>query len=848
VSDSKYDPQHIEEKWQAEWASGRQYSVAEDTGKPKKYVLEMFPYPSGDIHMGHVRNYTIGDVVARYFTMRGFEVLHPIGWDAFGLPAENAAIKSSSHPAKWTYGNIETQAASFKRMGFSYDWDRTVVSCNVDYYRWGQWIFLKFWERGLVERKSSPVNWCPSCKTVLANEQVIGDGVCWRCKSAVEKRELEQWFFKITEYADELLDDLEGLPGWPERVKTMQANWIGRSHGAEVDFTLCDASGEPTDERITVFTTRPDTLFGCSFFLLAPEHSLVRGLVAGTEYEADVMRVVQSASRETSVERSMGEREKNGAFTGRYVVNPVNGDKVPVWVCDYVLMEYGTGAVMAVPCGDQRDFEFAHKFGLPIPPVVVAADDPLLDELSGVRERAMTAVPWAEAYDGPGVMVQSGEFTGMPGGKDSEGMRAVTRWLEERGQGRFAVNYRLRDWLISRQRYWGNPIPAVHCPSCGLVAVPEEELPVVLPDNVDITKGETLADHPEFYETTCPKCGGAARRETDTMDTFTCSSWYYLRYCDARNSSAIWDTRKTDYWMPVDQYIGGIEHAILHLLYSRFFTKVFRDMGLISFGEPFTNLLTQGMVKKDGETMSKSKGNVVAPEEMIAKYGADTLRAYILFMAPPDKDLEWSYEGVEGMFRFLTRAWRLVSEIAEETGGAVVSTSAPAPDSAPARALHREMHRVIGKVTRDIEDFGFNTALSAMMELVNSANDYRRAVPRSERDSSVEAAVAESLTLMLAPYVPHMSEELWRVVLGRHGSVHSVAWPAFDAAAAAADEIELPVQVNGKVRAKVVVAASASHDEIVAVAMSAAASWVEGKDVKKVVVVPGKLVSVVVAG
>ncbi len=504
-ADRPYEPQAIEQKWQAVWEAERLYSVSEDTGKPKKYVLEMFPYPSGDIHMGHVRNYTIGDVVARYFTMRGFEVLHPIGWDAFGLPAENAAIKSSTHPAKWTYANIEKQTASFKRMGFSYDWDRKVVSCDVDYYRWGQWIFLKFWERGLVERRKSPVNWCPDCKTVLANEQVIGDGVCWRCKSVVEKRELEQWFFKITEYADELLDDLDKMPGWPERVKTMQANWIGRSQGAEVEFTVCDPSGEPTDERITVFTTRPDTLFGCSFFLLAPEHPLVREFVAGTEYEADVMRVVNAAARESAVERSMGEREKNGAFTGRYVVNPVNGEKVPVWVADYVLMEYGTGAVMAVPCGDQRDFDFARKYGLPIPPVVVPEDDPLAAELRDTRERVMTDVPWPSAYDGPGIMVQSGEFTGMPGGKDSEGMRAVTRWLDERDQGRSAINYRLRDWLISRQRYWGNPIPAVHCPTCGLVPVPEDQLPVVLPMDVDITKGETLADHPEFYETTCPE-------------------------------------------------------------------------------------------------------------------------------------------------------------------------------------------------------------------------------------------------------------------------------------------------------------------------------------------------------
>jgi leucyl-tRNA synthetase len=841
VSETKYDPQGIEEKWQAQWEAQGLSKAIEDASKPKKYVLEMFPYPSGDIHMGHVRNYTIGDVIARQAVMSGHSVLHPIGWDAFGLPAENAAIKSNTHPAKWTYANIEKQRASFKRMGFSYDWDRDVVTCNEDYYRWGQWIFLKFWEKGLVERKSSPVNWCPGCKTVLANEQVLGEGVCWRCKSAVEKRELEQWYYKITDYAQELLDDLDKLPGWPERVKTMQANWIGRSEGAEVDFTLCDASGEPTAEKITVFTTRPDTLFGCSFFLLAPEHPLVREFVAGTEFEAEVMAVVDAAARETAVERQLGEREKRGAFTGRHVVNPVNGDKLPVWVSDYVLMEYGTGAVMAVPSGDQRDFEFARKYGLAIPPVIVAADDALLGELKGVKDRVRSDVEWAEAYDGPGIMVQSGEFTGMQGGKGSEGMRAVTEWLTERELGRFSINFRLRDWLISRQRYWGNPIPAVYCEKCGLVPVPEKDLPVRLPDDIDVSKGQTLADDPGFYETTCPTCGGPARRETDTMDTFTCSSWYYLRYCDARNGDAIWDREKADYWMPVDQYIGGIEHAILHLLYSRFFTKVFRDLGLIGFDEPFTNLLTQGMVKKDGETMSKSKGNVVAPEEMIEKYGADTLRAYILFMAPPDKDLEWSYEGLEGMFRWIGRVWRLVEDSANASGGSGAGDG-------HAKALNREMHRVIGKVTADIARFQFNTAIAAMMELTNAAYDYRKAVRAAERDSALVRRAAETLVLLLAPFAPHVAEEMWREVLGHSDSVHEQVWPAFDAAAAKADEVELAVQVNGKVRGKITVAADAAEADVTALALAEAGSWVEGKDVKKVVVVPGKLVSIVVAG
>jgi len=845
VSEFVFEPKRIEEHWQSEWEREGLYHAREDATKPKKYVLEMFPYPSGDIHMGHVRNYTIGDVIARQASMAGFEVLHPIGWDAFGLPAENAAIKSDSHPAKWTYANIEKQAASFKRMGFSYDWDRTVRSCDVDYYRWGQWIFLKFWERGLVERKSSAVNWCPSCATVLANEQVVGDSQCWRCKSTVEKRELEQWYYKITEYAQELLDDLDDLPGWPDRVKTMQANWIGRSEGAEVDFVLCDAAAEPSEESITVFTTRPDTLFGCSFFLLAPEHPLVAKLTAGTEYAEAVSAVVASAARETAVERQLGERVKNGAFTGRYVVNPVNGEKVPIWVSDYVLMDYGTGAVMAVPSGDTRDFEFARRYDLPIPPVVVAESDPLLAELAGVSERVMADVPWEVAFAGAGVMVQSGEFTGMRGGKGSEGMHAVSAWLAERGQGRESINFRLRDWLISRQRYWGNPIPAIHCPTCGLVPVPIEQLPVVLPMDIDITKGETLADHPEFYETTCPKCGGAAKRETDTMDTFTCSSWYYLRYTDANNAELPFSADNANYWMPADQYIGGIEHAILHLLYSRFFTKVLRDMGMMKASEPFTNLLTQGMVKLDGTTMSKSKGNVVAPEDMIARYGCDTLRAYILFMAPPDKDLEWSFDGLDGMYRFLARVGRFVADAADE---AAAGNGAVASGDAAAKKLHRELHRVISKVTDDVARFQFNTAISAVMELTNSAYDYRREVPAGSRDLALQRDVAEALTLLLAPFVPHLTEELWRVVLGGQASVHLEPWPAFDASAMDSDEMELVVQVNGKVRGKVTVATDLAEEDIIAVALTAVASYVEGKDVKKVVVVAGKLVSVVVAG
>jgi leucyl-tRNA synthetase len=727
-----------------------------------------------------------------------------------------------------------------------------VKSCDVDYYRWGQWIFLKMWERGLVERKSSPVNWCPSCLTVLANEQVVGDSQCWRCKSTVTKRELEQWYFKITDYAQQLLDDLDELSGWPERVKTMQANWIGRSEGTEVDFVLCDAAGEPCDETITVFTTRPDTLFGCTFFLLAPEHPLVAKLVAGTEFEPAVSEVVATAARETAVERQLGERTKHGAFTGRYVVNPVNGEKVPVWVSDYVLVDYGTGAVMAVPSGDQRDFEFALQYDLPIPPVVVAEDDPLYAQLNGVKDRVLTHVDWDSvpenmrcAYAGPGIMVQSGEFTGMAGGKGSEGMRAVTAWLAERGQGRESINFRLRDWLISRQRYWGNPIPAIHCPTCGLVPVPIEDLPVVLPMDIDICKGENLADHPEFYETMCPTCGSKAKRETDTMDTFTCSSWYFLRYTDAKNDSLPFSADNANYWMPADQYIGGIEHAILHLLYSRFFTKVLADMGMLTAREPFTNLLTQGMVKLDGATMSKSKGNVVAPEDMIAKYGCDTLRAYILFMAPPDKDLEWSFDGLDGMFRFLGRASRLISECAEEVeSGCGV---AAAGDDASKR-LHREMHRVIAKVTDDVARFQFNTALSALMELTNAANEYRRDVAVGLRDLPLLREVAETLALLIAPFTPHLAETLWREVLGHDTSVHLQGWPEYDPSATVAEEIELAVQVNGKVRGKVTVPADLQEEDVIAAALEAVSAHVEGKNVTKVVVVAGKLVSVVVAG
>ena len=848
----EYNPHEIEPRWQKVWAETGAHKATEDTSKPKRYVLEMFPYPSGDIHMGHVRNYTIGDVTARYYAMRGYDVLHPMGWDAFGLPAENAAIKHNSHPAKWTYANIETQKASFKRMGFSYDWDRTVVACDPEYYRWGQWIFLQMYKRGLVERRNSPVNWCPNCKTVLANEQVT-EGECWRCHGAVEKRDLTQWYYKITDYAQELLDDLDQLEGWPEPVKQMQANWIGRSEGAEVDFELIPAEGKDDGQTITVFTTRPDTLFGCSFFLLAPESPLVHDLVCGTEYEAEVMALVEGAAKVSAVERAQGDREKHGAFTGRYVINPVNGEKVPVWVADYIVADYGTGAVMAVPCGDQRDFEFARKYDLPIIPIILGEDDPLYPELNGVQERKVTTVDWEKSYEAEGVLVQSGKYTGMVGGKHSPAVDAIIGDLEAQGKGKKSVQFRLRDWLISRQRYWGNPIPIVYCDDCGIVPVPEDQLPVALPKDIDLAAGETLATHEQFAQCTCPKCGKPARRETDTMDTFTCSSWYYMRYTDPHNTELPFSPDRVNRWMPVDQYIGGIEHAILHLLYSRFFTKVLRDMGMLDFDEPFTNLLCQGMVlDENGEVMSKSKGNVISPEDMIAGYGADAVRAYILFMAPPDKELQWNEDGLAGMYKFLNRTWRMVNDLAGKAGeetsfqaGAKAEEAKKAHDE-----LLRERHRVVGKV---IDDFGrnnFNTAIAAIMELVNATGDYLRKNSAEDRAANAELAafdkeIAEVIVKLLAPMAPHWAEELWQDVLGNETSVHKEAWPEFDPNAAKASEVELAVQVNGKVKAKITVATDAAEDAIREAALEAIADATAGKDIKKVIVIPGRLVNVV---
>ena len=842
-----YDAQTIEEKWVKSWEEQNLFAVDTDSTKPKKYVLEMFPYPSGDLHMGHARNYTIGDAMARQARMRGYDVLHPIGFDAFGLPAENAAIKHNTQAAAWTYKNMDQALATMKRMGFSYDMDRLVKTCSPDYYRWGQWIFEKLWERGLVYRKKNPVNWCPKCETVLANEQVT-EGRCWRCDSEVEKRDLEQWYIKITEYAQELLDDLEKLPGWPERVKQMQANWIGRSEGAEVDFTLCDVDGNPIegDEgKITVFTTRADTLFGNTFFLLAPEYKGLMDLVEGTEYEAGVREVVEGAKHISAVERAQGTLEKHGAFTGRYVINPVSGAKVPVWVADYVISDYGAGAVMAVPCGDARDFDFAKKYDLPIVPIILSEDDPLYEDLKDEQGTRVTSVDWDEALTCEGKLVQSGKYTGMTGGKHSEGEAAIVADLEAAGTGKRSVQYRLRDWLISRQRYWGNPIPAIHCEHCGIVPVPADQLPVMLPENLDLTAGETLAECRDFYETTCPVCGAPARRETDTMDTFTCSSWYYLRYTDPHNTELPFSREAANRFMPVDNYIGGIEHAILHLLYSRFFTKALRDMGLLDVDEPFTNLLCQGMVKdENGDTMSKSKGNVVPPSSVIEPFGADTMRLAILFIAPPEKDFDWDPKAVEGANRFIKRAWRIVWQLAETAGDAASLDKGAL--SKPALELYRERHRTLAKCTEDFDRGQFNTAISAMMELVNAASAYINAAPAAERDAALTALVACDIVSVLAPICPFACEELWHAALGREGSVYTAPWPEFDAAEAAADEVEIAVQVLGKMRSRVMVPAGADAAAMQAAAEAAVAKHIEGKTVVKAICVPGKLVNLVV--
>ncbi|CEP67029.1 Leucine-tRNA ligase [Moorella glycerini] len=823
--EARYNFKEIEPKWQRRWEASDLYRVTEDSDKPKFYCLEMFPYPSGNLHMGHVRNYSIGDVVARFKRMQGYNVLHPMGWDAFGLPAENAAIHRGIPPAEWTWSNIANMRRQLHAMGISYDWDREVATCHPNYYRWTQWLFLQMYKHGLAYRKKAAVNWCPSCATVLANEQVV-DGACERCHTPVMRKDLEQWFFRITDYAERLLSDLQKLPGWPEKVKIMQENWIGKSTGAEVIFRV-----EGSDEEIPVFTTRPDTLYGVTYMVLAPEHPLVMKLAAGKPQEKEVAQFVQAARYLSDLDRTATEKEKEGVFTGAYAINPVNDERVPIWIANYVLMEYGTGAVMGVPAHDQRDFEFARKYNLPVKVVI----QPQGQELDGAT---MTA-----AYVEDGIMVNSGPFNGLP---NREGIGKVTAYLESIGKGKARVNYRLRDWLISRQRYWGAPIPMIYCNHCGLVPVPEEDLPVILPEGVEFkpTGESPLKNCPEFVNTTCPQCGGPAQRETDTMDTFVCSSWYFLRYTSPHSQERAFERDKVDYWMNVDQYIGGVEHAILHLMYARFFTKALYDFGLVGVEEPFQNLLTQGMVLKDGSKMSKSKGNIVSPEEIIDRYGADTARLFILFAAPPERDLEWSDQGVEGCYRFLNRVWRLVVAYA---GAVRQAGGSPAFEKPADRELWRLLHATIKKVTEDIEQrFNFNTAISAIMELVNGCYRYQDAVPANEQNLPLMGEVLRKLVTLLAPFAPHIAEELWQGLGGRE-SVHLEPWPAYDPEALVEQEVTLVVQINGKVRDRVQVPAGLPEEEVEKLILKRekVASLLAGQQVVKVIVVPDKLVNVV---
>ena len=839
-----YDAEAIETKWQRVWEEQNLYKTEEDSSRPKKYVLEMFPYPSGDLHMGHARNYTIGDAMARQARMRGFDVLHPMGFDAFGLPAENAAIKHNTQPSVWTHKNIDQAVKTMFRMGFAYDKDRMFNTCDSEYYQWGQWIFLKMLEKGLVYRATSPVNWCPNDKTVLANEQVV-NGKCWRCGAVPEKRELSQWYLRITDYAQELLDDLDQLEGWPERVRAMQANWIGRSEGAEIDFTLADTDGvTPTDTKMTVFTTRADTIYGCTFMLLPPESKLAAELVGDSEYKVAFDALHEEAVKVSSIDRQGTDREKHGVFTGRYAINPVTGQTVPIWVADYVLLDYGTGAVMGVPSGDKRDFDFAKKYDLPIIPIICEEGTDIYEELKGVSEYKVTSVDWDGPMDTVGILVQSGPFTGLRGGKHSEAEEAVVAYLTEHNVGRRTVQFRLRDWLISRQRYWGNPIPMIHCECCGDVPVPYDQLPVMLPDNLDLAAGDTLAECKEFVETTCPQCGKPAKRITDTMDTFTCSSWYYLRYCDPHNTELPFSKESVNRWMPVDNYIGGIEHAILHLLYSRFFTKVLRDLGMIDIDEPFKNLMTQGMVKDEhGDTMSKSKGNVVPPSSVIEPYGADTMRLAILFVAPPEKDFDWDEKAVAGANRFIKRAWRVVWELARTADASAVL------DHTALDAKSLELNRVLNamgiRCTSEFDKGQFNTAISAVMELVNAASAYVNEVPAESRDAALCYKVANDVVAMLAPIIPHWAEELSHEALGKNIPVYHQPWPEFDPEQAKSNTVEIAVQLKGKVRARIEVSADASEEELTAAATEAIADQLEGKEIRKVIVVKGRLVNIV---
>jgi leucyl-tRNA synthetase len=860
----RYHHKEIEEKWQKIWESQNLFKVTEDPKKEKYYLLEMFPYPSGKIHMGHVRNYSIGDVIARYKKMRGFNVLHPMGWDAFGMPAENAAIERGVHPVKWTYENINYMKKQLKRMGFSYDWDREFATCDASYYKWEQLFFLEMFEKGLAYKKRSFVNWCEICKTVLANEQVMSDGTCWRGHAddpGVTQKELDQWFFKITEYAEELLEWCDKLPGWPERVLTMQRNWIGKSIGAEIHFPL-----ENSNEVIKVFTTRQDTVFGATFMSLAPEHPLTLSLSRGTAQEQAVREFVERMKRQDKIKRTAETTEKEGIFTGAYCLNPMTKVRMPIFVANFVLMEYGTGAVMAVPTHDQRDFEFAKKFGLPLI-VVVQPED-----------RALDAETMTEAYEGEGFLINSGQFNGMDSVKARE---MIAKYLDEKGLGGSRISYRLRDWGISRQRYWGAPIPIIYCDQCGTVPVPEKDLPVILPNNVEITgTGESpLIGLKEFVKTHCPTCGRPGRRETDTMDTFVESSWYFDRFACPDYDKGPLDKERVGYWMPVDQYIGGIEHAILHLLYSRFFTRVLKEMGWVSVEEPFTNLLTQGMVckevyecPKDGylfpeeaekegegircrkcggqvsigrlEKMSKSKKNVIDPEYLIEKYGADTARMFCLFASPPEKDLDWSDQGVEGSARFLNRVWRLFYEHHH------LQNVKPLPFGTvlegDQKSLRQKIHKTIKKVTGDIERFHLNTAISAIMELVNEIYASEIKDRTDEISRRVIREAIETVVILLSPFVPHFTEELWEA-LGNQESIIQIRWPDYDPEAVLEDEILIVIQVNGKLRDRMTLPVSYGEEEVKAWALKSGRirRLVEGKEIKRVILVPKKLVNIV---
>lgn len=823
----KYAPHDIEAKWQKYWEENKTFKVEMDKDKPKSYVLEMFPYPSGNLHMGHVRNYSIGDVIARFRTMKGFNVLHPMGWDSFGMPAENAAIKHNIPPKKWTLENIANMTRQLKALGLSYDWDREVTTCKEDYYKWTQWFFELFYKRGLAVKKESAVNWCDTCNTVLANEQVI-DGKCWRCDHEVVKKDLSQWFFKITDYADELLKDLDLLPGWPERVKTMQHNWIGRSEGLEFSFEI-----PALNDTVAVYTTRPDTAYGVTFMALAAEHPLIKKICENNPKADEINAFCERVRNQSEIERTSSESEKEGVFTGVYCINPFTGRKVEIWVTNYVLYDYGTGAVMGVPTGDQRDWMFADKYGIEkIVTICPIGKELKLEEMTCAYEEK------------EGMLVNSGEFTGM---EMHKAMSAIMDKAEAEGFGKRRVNYRLRDWLISRQRYWGAPIPIIYCPHCGEVLVPEDQLPVRLPEDVSFNAGakSPLATSEEFVHCKCPKCGADATRETDTMDTFLCSSWYYLRYTDAHNDKMPFDKELNNYWGPVDQYIGGIEHAILHLLYSRFFVKVLRDAGLVDYDEPFSNLLTQGMVIKDGAKMSKSLGNVVSPEEILSKYGADTARLFILFAAPPERELEWSDQGVEGSFRFLNRIWRIVQAF-EAVLAQKVTEYDHSNLSEADKELRRVLHSSIKKVTNDIETrFNFNTAISTMMELVNALYAYKEAA--KEPNAGLVYEAISDLIKMMSPFVPHITEELWRGAIDANSSVHEQSWPECDEEALKVDNVEIVLQVNGKVRGRLTVPAEATKEELEKIAMADAnvQAHIGDATVRKVICVPGRLVNIV---